>query len=882
MRPGRLSIRIKLLVVLSGMSAVATGLALWMQDRSLASDLERAAVVRLEGAAAAADLLAAGHFEALRNRYRAISGTPQFRANLEVGDAATLTYYAQQLLRREGSARVAFEDPSGRVLAEAGDASLGSLPEPAEHGLVAHAGRGFVLASIPLETGALPLGRLVAVEPVGAELLETWSSLCGAHVRFAAEPGAGPAHPERVVRRLPGGLELRVVGSLDAERDALANSRNHLLAAGMVAIAIAIVGGGLLSRSLVRPILSIQAATERIAGGDFAVRVGSRRRDEIGDVARAFDSMQRRLHGYLSELRRSQERLENAQRLARIGSWELDLQSGELTGSAEFHDLLGLPPEDTEKAIPHARVLERIPPDEREDLERALRLSLSEGADLHLDHRITRTGEERILHTQARVMEADSGGGRRLEGTVQDVTDRRRTEEQIRFLAYHDGLTGLGNRDLFTERLDLALVRARRTATSVGVMILDLDQFKRINDTLGHSAGDQLLRRVAGLLVDIVRETDFVSHDRTGFDSAVSRLGGDEFTILLTDVGDPRNLAKVAQRILNELSRPSDVQGHEVFISCSIGITSWPMDGEDGEVLLRNADTAMYHAKDQGRNQYQFYTGSMNAAALRRLTLEQKLRRAIDESELELHYQPKVSLSDGTITGFEALLRWRDPQLGIVMPGDFIPIAEETGLIVAIGEWVLREACRQSVAWEAAGVPVRPIAINLSAHQFRGGRLAELVNQILDDTGVAPDRIQIEITESTLMADEASVVSVLRKLRAQGIRVAIDDFGTGFSSLAYLRRLPVDILKIDRSFVMNIARNGDDASLAAAIVSMGRALRLELVAEGVETDEQRDLLASWGCDEFQGFGFSPAVPAADVQALWQRAISVGLPQPPVV
>ena len=868
---GRRSISLKLGLVLSGTAMVATGLALWMQDRSLARDLERAAVARLERAAQAADLLVASHLEAMSERYHAVSGTPQFRANLEVGDAATLTYYAQQLARREGVARIAFEDSARRVIAEAGAATLASWPGLGERGLVADRGRALAVVKIPLETAGLPLGQLVAVEPVSAPLLRSWSSLCGADVRFAAAPTRGAPHLERVVRRLPGGLELRVIGSLDAEREALANSRRSLLAAGIVAIGLAMLGGGLLSRSLVSPILSIQAATERIARGDFEVRIGSRRRDEIGDVARAFDAMLERLRSYLEELRRSRERLESAQRLARIGSWQLDLQSGELTGSAEFHHLLGLEVGEPEKALPHSQVLERIHPEEREEFARALRLSLSQGVDLYLDNRVALEGEERILHTQARLLETDANGGRRLEGTVQDVTDRRRTEQQIRFLAYHDALTGLGNRDLFSERLELALSRARRNDACVGVLFLDLDHFKRINDTLGHSAGDQLLRRVADRLVMIVRDSDLVAHDRTDFDSAVSRLGGDEFTLLLTDVEDPRNLAKVAQRILAALARPFGIQGHEVFVGCSIGITSWPMDGDDVESLLRNADTAMYHAKDHGRNHYQFYTESMNAEALRRLTLEQKLRRAIEENELELHYQPKISLADGSIRGFEALLRWRDPEIGTVLPGDFIPIAEETGLIVAIGEWVLREACRQISTWDAADLPRCPIAVNLSAQQFRNGHLAELVSRILDEAGVSPDRIQIEITESTLVADDASVVRELEALRARGVRVAIDDFGTGFSSLAYLRRLPVDILKIDRSFVSDIARDGGDAALVAAIVSMGRALQLELVAEGVETDEQRELLASWGCDEFQGFRFSPAVPASDVLALWQRA-----------
>jgi len=870
MRRARLPISLKLLGVLLGMATLSTGLALTLQDRALARDLERAAGARLDGAAEAARLLVAGHLESLHERYRAISGTPQFRAHLELGDVPTLTYYAEQIARREGAALIGFRDQGGHTLALAGDSSL---PVDLEPGLVAHAGRPYAVVELPLETGGASLGSLVAVEPVTAETLGTWSALCGARIELAAHAVRGTSL-ERVVQPLGADLELRAVASLEAERDALAHSRVNLLAAGSVALVACFAASFFLSRGIVRPVLRIQAATERIAGGDFDVRTHSDRRDEIGDVARAFDDMLERLRLYLSELRRSRERLESAQRLARMGSWQVDLQSGELSGSAEFHAILGLEGQDPAKAVPQALVLERIHREDRADFERVMRVLITDGIGFSLNHRVVVDGSERILHTQARVLSDPESGARRLEGTVQDVTDRTRIEEQVRFLAYHDSLTGLGNRRMLAERLGLAIGRARRSGSSVGLLFLGLDHFKRINDTLGHGSGDRLLRQVADRLVALVRDSDLVAHEAGELESAVSRLGGDEFTLLLPEVDDPRNLAKVAQRVLAALAEPFGLD-RQVIVGGSIGIATWPLDGEDAETLLRNADTALHHAKEQGRNNYQFYTESMNAASLRRLTLEQNLRRALEGDELELHYQPKVELAHGRITGLEALLRWRDPEAGLMMPGDFIPVAEESGLIVPLGEWVLRAACAQIASWQARGRCLLPVAVNLSAHQFRSGHLVETVSRILRETGIEPRLLEIEITESTLVREEASVVAALEALRARGIRVAIDDFGTGYSSLAYLRRLPVDTLKIDRSFVQHIEESRGDAALAAAIVSMGRALDLKLVAEGVETAGQRELLRGWGCDELQGFVFSPALPPAALEELWDGPAGAG-------
>jgi len=565
----------------------------------------------------------------------------------------------------------------------------------------------------------------------------------------------------------------------------------------------------------------------------------------------------------LSELRSGRERLANAQRLARMGSWRVELPSLELHASEELLAITGLPATATATM---EKLLACVHPDDREGVARAAGECARGGAPLHVDYRIVLPdGGERVLHSQARLVLDSDGRAAAIEGTVQDVTERKRAEEQIRFLAYHDSLTGLGNRLLFKERLAMAVAAARRNEWQAGVLFLDLDHFKRINDTLGHSVGDALLQGVADRLVASVRDSDVIA--RNDMPSAISRLGGDEFTILLEGIHDVQDLAKVARRILESLARPFHLSGHEVVITGSIGITAWPDDGDDVEVLLRNADTAMYHAKEQGRNNYQFYAQSMNAVALQRLILEGKLRRAFERDEFEVHYQPKVSLSTGAITGLEALLRWRDPELGMVLPGDFIPIAEETGLIGPISDWVARAVCRQLVAWRERGLPLVPVAVNLSAHQFRSGGLVAQIGAVMRETGVPPHLLELEITESTLMQDEPRVVAALEALRAQGLRISIDDFGTGYSSLAYLRRLPVDTLKIDRSFVSNIAENADDAALTGAIVSMARALRLRVVAEGVETTAQRDLLRSFGCDEMQGYLVSRAVSAAEIETL---------------
>jgi diguanylate cyclase (GGDEF)-like protein len=879
-RPQRFKLAARLLVILSGVAALSTGLALLVQDRALSSDLERAALGRLDRAAEATETLVDSHLQALQERYRAISRTPQFRATLEVGDDATLRYYATELVSKEGAALVTFLDRDGRQTASAGDLDLlAQLPDPPLTRVLSGGTLGLSVTSIPLTTGDHLVGRLVAVERIDDALLARWSKLCGATVSFVPVDATAPDRADRFVLTLDG-LGLQVALSLDAERAALQHSRYNLLFAGGIALAAALLLGALASRSLVRPIVALRYATERAGEGDFTAVLDSTRGDEIGDVARAFDGMLGRLRDYRSQaeahqesledhvarLRESQKQLADAQHLAHIGSWELDLEKGLLSGSDEFRAILGLPDDDVPLAPGLA--LDAVHADDRKGLEAAIRTCVSERSILRLDCRVALAdAETHIVHLQAELRTDSEGRPVSLGGTMQDVTERKRSEEQIRFLAYHDSLTGLGNRLLCTERLDLAITQARRQDRLLGVLFIDLDRFKRINDTLGHSLGDSLLQGVADRVVASVRETDWIGRNESS--SSISRLGGDEFTVIVGGLQDAQDLGKVARRISAALTRPFSLGGHEVVISCSIGISVFPDDGLDSESLLRNADAAMYHAKEQGRDNYQFYTESMNEVSLRRLLIENKLRRALEREEFELHYQPKVSLSTGEVTSVEGLLRWREPETGLISPGVFIPIAEETGLISPIGDWVLREACRQIAEWSRAGMSL-PVSINLSTHQFRSSELANQIIGTLERFDVDPALLELEITESTIMHDPDSVVADLLRLREAGLRISVDDFGTGYSSLSYLKELPVDALKIDRSFIHEIETDPDAAALAASIVSMGRALGLRVIAEGVEKEAQRDMLAEWGCDEMQGFLFSPAVPAAVLPSKLRR------------
>ena len=431
-----------------------------------------------------------------------------------------------------------------------------------------------------------------------------------------------------------------------------------------------------------------------------------------------------------------------------------------------------------------------------------------------------------------------------------DVSESRAMALEMAHLAQHDFLTSLPNRLLLTERFAHAIKMAQRNRKQVGLMFIDLDNFKHINDSLGHAVGDQLLQSVANRLVECVRTTD-----------TVCRQGGDEFVILLAEINQPQDAAQVAASLQAALDIPHLIDGNELHISLSVGISIFPDDGTRVDTLMQNADTAMYHAKASGRNNFQFFKAEMNTRAVHRQRIEFSLRRALKQDEFLLHYQPKIDLVTGAITGAEALIRWQDPDLGLVYPAQFIPIAEENGLIVPIGRWVLREACRQAQAWLDSGLPAVPVAVNISAVEFRHDSFLKWLALILKETGLAPRYLQLELTESILMHDAESSASVLEALKIMGVKLAIDDFGTGYSSLSYLKRFPIDTLKIDQSFVRDIVTDADDATIVAAVIGMGKNLKQRVIAEGVETHEQLAFLQARHCDEGQGFHFSHPVSA---------------------
>ena len=447
----------------------------------------------------------------------------------------------------------------------------------------------------------------------------------------------------------------------------------------------------------------------------------------------------------------------------------------------------------------------------------------------------------------------------RVRGAVivfHDVSESRAMAQKMSHLAQHDFLTGLPNRLLLTERFSRAIGQAKRHHKQVALLFLDLDHFKNINDSLGHQIGDQLLQSIAARLVDCVRTTD-----------TVCRQGGDEFVILLSEIEHQQDAAQVAEKLLAALLVPHHIDGKELHVTLSIGISLYPDDGATADAVLQNADTAMYYAKAKGRNNYQFFTGDMNTRAVQRLFIESSLRRALKDDEFALHYQPKINIASGAMTGAEALIRWQDPELGMIYPGQFVTIAEECGLIVPIGRWVLREACRQVQAWLDVGLHAVPVSVNISAVEFRHIDFLDGLSQVLAETGLAPRYLELELTESILMHEAEASAVLLEKIKAMGVQLAIDDFGTGYSSLSYLNRFPVDTLKIDQSFVRDIPANTDDAAIVSAVIGMGKTLQQRVIAEGVETNEQLRFLENRQCDEGQGFLFSYPVPSGEFACL---------------
>ena len=439
---------------------------------------------------------------------------------------------------------------------------------------------------------------------------------------------------------------------------------------------------------------------------------------------------------------------------------------------------------------------------------------------------------------------------------LRDVSETRALADRLAYMAQHDSLTGLPNRMLLADRIGSAIAMARRRGTKPGVLFLDLDGFKHVNDSLGHAIGDKLLQSVANRLAGCVRGSD-----------TVSRLGGDEFVVLLAEIAQPEDAAIAVSRMLDAVSAPHAIDEHEMHISTSIGVSLYPTDGTDAETLIKNADAAMYQAKAHGRKSYRFFEPSMNLRAVERQKTEDGLRRALERQEFELHYQPKLHLATGKMDSAEALIRWLHPVQGSMSPGEFISVAEDTGLIVPMGKWVLREACGQAKAWSDAGLPLKSIAVNVSAMEFQNEHFMANVFSTLEETGLPPEMLELELTESVLMKRSGSAAATLKALRAQGVRLAIDDFGTGYSSLSYLTRFPVDTLKIDQSFIQQISEVPSDTAIVKAVLGMARSLSLRVVAEGVETERQLEFLQANECDEAQGFYFSHPLPTRQFEDL---------------
>ena len=651
----------------------------------------------------------------------------------------------------------------------------------------------------------------------------------------------------------------------------------------------------LLSMSLIRqsvlPLEELQAGTRRIALRDFETRVAVTSRDEFAELGESFNAMATRLGKQFNALAAAADidravlaatdaasivravlaRIRDVYPCAAAGIVLVppDRASGAIGWVQAYTDTaeavaqrVDLPASDARQIGQLPNVLELGPGDRIPGYLKPLaQLGLDAFVVLPLAAQQQLSG---LLALGTVPGAARSGDdllqARRLADQVAVALSNARMLDQVRTLAYFDSLTGLRNRASYKERLAQALAMVHRDRRRVGVFFIDLDGFGRINDSLGHELGDELLRQVAGRL-----RASCISNDDpsplAGARAEVARMGGDEFTVLLPAMATPDEAVALARRILTMFARPFNLGPHELFVTPSIGIAVSPDDGDDAETLLTHADTAMYEAKNQGGNGYQLYSRSMNTTALQRLTLENDLRRALEREELILHYQPIMDATSGAIVGAEALVRWHHPTIGLLMPGEFIAIAEENGLIVPMGDWVLRTACAQNRAWQRAGLPPIRVVVNLSSRQLRQGTLTETVRAALDAAGLEPRWLGLELTESVLMERQHEGVAALQALRAMGLRLSIDDFGTGYSSLSYLKHFPVDTLKIDRCFVHDLASVPDDAAITSAIIAMAHALDLRVVAEGVETEGHLTFLRSQGCDEVQGHLLGRPVPA---------------------
>ncbi len=563
----------------------------------------------------------------------------------------------------------------------------------------------------------------------------------------------------------------------------------------------------------------------------------------------------------LDALIKSEVRLGLVQRIAKIGNWEWRPDTNQFAASAELCRLMGIRPQDFPGTFD--AYIQLVHAEDRGRVEEALKGILTRRVPCYIDHRLVLpNGTDFTVNLQAEAVFDDQMKALSIVGTAQDITDRKQSEREIHRLAYFDSLTGLPNRVLFKDRIAQAILHARRYCTTLATLFLDLDRFKVINDTLGHNIGDLLLKSVADHLAESVRHSDSVCRPEDKEPNhSLARLGGDEFTVLLTNLCDVQDAGKVARRIVETIAKPFSIEGREIFVTVSVGIAIFPVDGDSVEVLLKNADSAMYHAKEQGRNNFQFYSNTLNAAANERLILEGELRHAIEQEEFVVYYQPQIDLRTGGIIGAEALVRWQHPRRGLMLPGEFLPTAMDTGLIRAIDEWVLQTACLHNQAWQQRGkMPVR-ISVNASHSLFHGNTLLSVVEDALSKTGLTPACLELELTESVAMRNVDASIAMLTTLKAMGVQLSIDDFGTGYASLSFLQRLPINMVKIDQSFIKEILTQAGPVPMVRAIIAMAHSLKLFVLAEGVEQEAQRRMLLEQGCDQAQGHLFGRPMPA---------------------
>ena len=566
----------------------------------------------------------------------------------------------------------------------------------------------------------------------------------------------------------------------------------------------------------------------------------------------------------------SQQRLAKTQQLAKLGNWDINLKTNKFHCSQEACRLLGL--DDIAKPVFYEDFLSPIVVHEQEEIKSTIRKAIEAQKSFSANYPIILPdGMKRHILNHGEILFDETGAAEIMLGAVQDVSELKMAEEEIRFLAFYDGLTGLANRMLFLDRLDQEIKKARRHKQIFALLFLDLDKFKRINDLYGHYVGDLLLKSVSETLRNCIRNIDTAARmSKDDSETVIARYGGDEFIVLLSNIRDAENASKVANRILHEIPSNYNLDGNQVSVTTSIGISVFPADGEEPDLLVRSADSAMYHAKEVGKNNYQFFKESFNAEVTERYNIEKDLGLALERDEFVLYYQPQVTLADRKIVSAEALIRWIHPHKGMIPPDKFIPIAEESGLIVGINKWVVQEACRQKNEWEKQGFSPFRIAINLSGYQFGNQNIIQIIKDALDSANLDPKNLEVEITENILMQEDQDTVNILKQMKDLKLRIALDDFGTGYSSLSYLTSFPVDVIKIDRSFVMGCIEQKNNLAIIKAIIAMGHSLGIKVIAEGIETEEQMELMRFYGVDEAQGYYFKPPVPQDDFVKLLKK------------